>query len=49
VHQRLAIKVASVDPSAILTGTIASVNKPSLKTATRAGRIEIGAWYWFDL
>ena len=49
VHQRLALKVASVDPSAILTGTIASVNKPSLKTATRAGRIEIGAWCWFDL
>jgi hypothetical protein len=46
VHQLLAAKVAAADPSAILTGTIAPANEPSLKTAMRAGRVEIGAWHW---
>ena len=46
VHQRFAAEVAAAEPSAVLTGTIAAVNVPSLKTATRAGRIEIGAWHW---
>ena len=49
VHQRLAAKVAAADSSAILTGTIAAVNVPSLKTATRAGRVEIGAWHWISV
>jgi L-amino acid N-acyltransferase YncA len=49
VHQRLAAKVAANELSAILTGTIAPANEPSLKTATRAGRIEIGAWHWIDI
>lgn len=49
VHQRLAIHVAATDPSAVISGTIAPVNVPSLKTALRAGRIEIGAWHWLDL
>jgi hypothetical protein len=49
VHQRFAAKVAMNDPSAILTGTIAPVNAPSLKVATRAGRVEIGAWHWISV
>jgi RimJ/RimL family protein N-acetyltransferase len=49
VHQRFATRVAGTDPSAIITGTIAAVNVPSLKTATRAGRVEIGAWHWVDV
>ena len=49
VHQRLAAKVAAADPSAILTGIIAPVNEPSLKTATRAGRVEIGVWHWIGV
>jgi GNAT superfamily N-acetyltransferase len=49
VHQHFAREVARIDPNAIVSGTIAAVNVPSLKTARRAGRIEIGAWYWVDL
>jgi hypothetical protein len=49
VHQLLAAKVAATDPSAVVTGTIARVNLPSLKVATRAGRVEIGAWHWIDV
>jgi hypothetical protein len=30
-------------------GTIAARNVPSLRTAERAGRLEIGAWHWVDL
>jgi hypothetical protein len=46
VHQRFAAEVTGTDPSGLLTGMIAAVNVPSLKTATRAGRVEVGAWYW---
>jgi L-amino acid N-acyltransferase YncA len=49
VHQRLAANVAAIDDRSILTGIIAAANVPSLKTATRAGRAEIGGWYRFDL
>ena len=49
VHQRLAANVAAIDERSILTGIIAAANVPSLKTATRAGRAEIGGWYRFDL
>ena len=49
VHQRFATYVAATDPSAVITGTIAAVNEPSLEAATRAGRVEIGAWHWADV
>lgn len=44
VHQRLAAAVAAASSDAIVIGTIAPENVPSLKTATRAGRVEIGTW-----
>jgi hypothetical protein len=46
VHQHFAKAVAAEHPDGVITGMIASVNVPSLKTAMRAGRIEIGAWHW---
>jgi hypothetical protein len=46
VHQHFAKVVAAEHPEGVITGMIASVNVPSLKTAMRAGRIEIGAWHW---
>ena len=49
VHQRLAAIVSTAKPAAVITGTIARANTPSLKTANRAGRVEIGAWYWLEL
>ena len=49
VHQRFAAEIAAADPAAILTGTISPLNGPSLKAASRAGRVEIGAWYWLDV
>jgi hypothetical protein len=49
VHQRFARSVAANDPAAIIMGTIAAENAPSLRTALRAGRLEIGAWHWVDL
>ena len=49
VHQRLAAIVSTSKPAAVITGTIARANTPSLKTANRAGRVEIGAWYWLEL
>jgi hypothetical protein len=49
VHQHFAKVVAAEDRSGVITGMIASVNVPSLKTAMRAGRIEIGAWYWWEV
>jgi hypothetical protein len=30
-------------------GTISPKNVPSLRTARKAGRIEIGAYHWVDL
>lgn len=30
----------------LLWGTIGAVNMPMLKTATRAGRVDVGGWYW---
>ncbi len=42
VHQRFARSVAEADPAAILMGTISPKNAPSLRTALRAGRVEIG-------
>ena len=49
VHQHFATAVAATAPDAVITGTIARENVPSWRTATRAGRIEIGAWYRLDL
>ena len=49
VHQRFARLVAEADPAAIVMGTISARNLPSLRTALRAGRLEIGAFYWVDL
>ncbi len=49
VHQHFAREIALLDPNAIVSGTIAPVNILSLKTARRAGRVEVGAWYWCDL
>ncbi len=49
VHRRFAANVAATDPSTLITGTIAAVNEPSLKAASRAGRVEIGAWHWVDV
>jgi L-amino acid N-acyltransferase YncA len=49
VHQHFATAVAATAPDAVITGKIARENVPSWRTATRAGRIEIGAWYRLDL
>jgi hypothetical protein len=49
VHQRLACAVAAIDPATVMLGTISAKNAPSLRTALKAGRLEIGAWYWVDL
>jgi hypothetical protein len=49
VHQHFATAVAATAPDAVITGTIARENIQSWRTATRAGRIEIGAWYRLDL
>jgi hypothetical protein len=49
VHQHFAKIAAAENPLGIITGMIASVNVPSLKTAMRAGRIEIGAWHWWEV
>jgi hypothetical protein len=49
VHQRLAQKVVESDPDAVISGTIAPLNVPSLKTARRVGRIDIGAWCWLAI
>src|SRR5262249_37795097 len=49
VHRGFAANVAAIDPSILIMATIAAVNEPSLKTATRAGRVEIGAWHWVDV
>ena len=35
--------------SDLLWGTIGAVNMPMLKTATRAGRVDVGGWYWESL
>jgi GNAT superfamily N-acetyltransferase len=35
--------------SDLLWGTIGAVNMPMLKTATRAGRFDVGGWYWESL
>jgi len=49
VHQRLARYVAEADPAAVILGTISAKNVPSLRTAKKAGRMEIGAHHWVDL
>jgi L-amino acid N-acyltransferase YncA len=49
VYQQFATAVCATAPQAVITGTIARENTPSWRTATRAGRIEIGAWYRLDL
>ncbi|MFZ1106617.1 MAG: hypothetical protein WAN86_27770 [Hyphomicrobiaceae bacterium] len=49
VHQRFARAVAAIDPAIVLLGTISAKNAPSLRTALKAGRLEIGAWHWIDL
>jgi hypothetical protein len=49
VHQGFARSVAATDPEAIMIGTISPKNVPSLRTAIRAGRLEIGAYHWIDL
>jgi L-amino acid N-acyltransferase YncA len=49
VHQRFARAMAANDPATVILGTIAAKNAPSLRTAGKAGRLEIGAWYWIDL
>jgi L-amino acid N-acyltransferase YncA len=48
VHQHFA-RAAANDPATIIMGTISAKNAPSLRTALRAGRMEIGAWHWIDL
>lgn len=48
VHQHFAKHVARTDPDAIISGTISPLNVPSLKTAQRAGRVEVGSWLWVD-
>ena len=35
--------------SDLLWGTIGAINIPMLKTATRAGRVDVGGWYWESL
>jgi GNAT superfamily N-acetyltransferase len=35
--------------SDLLWGTIGAINMPMLKTATRAGRLDVGGWYWDTL
>jgi L-amino acid N-acyltransferase YncA len=49
VHQHFATAVSATAPQAVITGTVARENVPSWRAATRAGRIEIGAWYRLDL
>jgi hypothetical protein len=49
VHRRLARSVAAIDPAMVMLGTISAKNAPSLRTALKAGRLEIGAWHWVDL
>jgi hypothetical protein len=49
VHQRFARVVAAIDPVTVILGTISAKNAPSLRTALKAGRLEIGAWHWIDL
>jgi hypothetical protein len=49
VHQRFARAVAAIDPTTVILGTISAKNAPSLRTALKAGRTEIGAWHWIDL
>jgi hypothetical protein len=49
VHQRFARAMAAIDPATVILGTISAKNAPSLRTALKAGRLEIGAWHWIDL
>jgi hypothetical protein len=49
VHQIFAGAVASVEPAAVIIGTIWTKNYWSRQAALRAGRIEIGAWHWVEL
>jgi hypothetical protein len=50
VQRRLAeAMVASGEPGDVLYGTIGSNNPPMLTTATRAGRVDVGGWFWTDL
>lgn len=50
VQYRLAEAVqASSSAADVLYGTIGSYNTPMLKTATRAGRVDLGGWIWVEL
>jgi hypothetical protein len=49
VHKEFSRKIVAIDPEAVVTGTIAAANSPSLKAALRAGRVEIGTTRWFEL
>lgn len=49
VHRAFASHVALTDPRAVIAGTIAPTNVPSLKTAQRAKRERIGDWYWYEV
>ena len=49
VHKRFAEWVVQNEPAAIILGTISNENKPSLRTAERAGRVNVGSFYYFQL
>lgn len=50
VQYRLAEAVrASSSAADVLYGTIGTNNTPMLKTATRAGRVDLGGWIWVEL
>jgi GNAT superfamily N-acetyltransferase len=38
-----------LDPDALLVGTVHATNRPSLATALRVGRIDVGGWRFLDL
>ena len=49
VHKRFAEACAQREPAAIILGTIWNGNLPSLRTAERAGRVNVGAFYFFQV
>jgi RimJ/RimL family protein N-acetyltransferase len=49
VHKRFAEAVAQCEPAAIILGTIWDGNLPSRRTAERAGRVNVGAFYFLQL
>jgi hypothetical protein len=49
VHKRFAEAVAQREPEAIILGTIWDGNLPSRRTAERAGRVNVGGFYFVQL